>query len=223
MFKKYIKPILKKERVLNFGSFLIYLYLKLVYITSNIEFICPVGYTKTDFDNDRKTIFALWHNRLLFGPCIFTNHQCITSPLISSHSDGKIINNIVKRFGYRTIEGSTNKNSFVALKNVIKTLSSGENIFINPDGPRGPVYEINSNITNIAKKYASKLVPISCFASKYFRLKSWDQLIIPKPFSRIVVLIGESVDLSGSEAESNTKLKQNLITLSETAENYIKV
>lgn len=221
MLKKYIKKFLKRKPVLDVFAFLIYWYLRLVYKTSKWEFIWPTNYAKTDFDQESKTIFALWHNKMLFGPGIFVNHKHNTVPLISPHSDGKIGIGILKKFGYEAILGSTNKDSYSALRNIIKELNTNHNIFIVPDGPRGPIYEINSNITNIAKKYAKKLIPISCAPSKYFILKkSWDKTVVPMLFGTIVVLIGKPLDLSNTEEENNKNLKKCLTDLSTKANTY---
>jgi lysophospholipid acyltransferase (LPLAT)-like uncharacterized protein len=184
-----------------------------VYLTSRWQFCWPDGYSKEKFLLEHRVIFALWHNRLALGPGIFKYHKDIHA-LISPHSDGRVISNIVNKFGFGAISGSTNKNPIGALKQIITKLSSGSNIVITPDGPRGPAYKINSNITQIAKKYKAQLIPISANCSKYFRFKSWDRLIMPLPFGKIEVLIGEPLILSHNEEQNNLYLEQALMAIS---------
>ncbi len=186
--------------------------MKIVYLTSRWQFIFPKDYTKEKFLTERGAIFALWHNRLAFGPRIFWGHKDIYA-LISPHSDGKIIRQIVEKFGFDIISGSTNKEAVAALKTIITKLRNNSNIVITPDGPRGPVYQINSTINKVAKKYNIKLIPISCNTSKYFLLNSWDKLIIPLPFGKITVKIGLPLELTGNEYQDNINLQQVLMEL----------
>ena len=96
---------------------------------------------------------------------------------------------------------------------MIKKLESGSNIAITPDGPRGPVYKINSSITKVAFKYNIKLIPVACTATRYFTLNSWDKLIIPLPFGQITVKIGEPLDCTGDELQDDNHLAKTLIEL----------
>lgn len=182
-------------------------------MTSRYRFILPEHYSKKQFLNEKGVIFAIWHNRLTFGPRIFKG-QKDTLALISPHSDGKIISNIVQNFGFGIIEGSTNKDAVSALKKIIHKISSGSNIVITPDGPRGPIYKINSNITQIAKKYNAKLIPISCNSTKYLSLNSWDNLIMPLPFGTIRIIIGAPLKLSEDSEQNSYFLEQSLNDLS---------
>ncbi len=208
-----IKKILKKNNfVLNVVIKLLCTYLRIVYFTCRWQFIFANNYSKQEFLAQKGVIFAFWHNRLAFGPGIFTGHKNIYA-LISPHSDGKIIRSIVNKFGFGAINGSTNKNSVAALKTIIKKLHNGANIVITPDGPRGPIYKVNSNINKIAKKYNIKLIPVSCNTSRYLMLKSWDRMIIPLPFSKITTFIGLPLTFVGNENQDNTNLAQALTGL----------
>ena len=115
---------------------------------------------------------------------------------------------------FSVIEGSTNRNPSRALKEIISKINSGNNVVITPDGPRGPVYKINSSITKIAKKFDKPLIPVSCAANKYYELKSWDKMIIPKFFSKITVRFGAPIDLKENEEANDTLLEQTLTQLS---------
>jgi len=213
MIRSLLKNFLKHNQYFNIIVInLLYIYLKAVYFTSRWQFIFPENYNREEFLSQGSTIFAFWHNRLVFGPAIFAGHKNIYA-LISPHSDGKVISQIVTKFGYKIIEGSTNKNSLVSLKIIIKKLNEGSNIVITPDGPKGPVYKINSSIANIARKYNKKLIPISCSASRYFLLKSWDQLLIPLFFSKITVSIGAPLFLTDNEEQNNSELERRLMEL----------
>jgi len=217
-----IKRFFKNNNyVLNLVTRLLHSYLSFVYFTSRWKFVWPDNYDKSKFLAERGVIFAFWHNRLAIAPGIFKGHNNIYA-LISPHSDGKVISSIVNKFNFGVIEGSTNKNSVTSLKLIIKKLLSYSNIVITPDGPRGPIYKINSNITAIAKKYNIKLIPLSCESSKKIILKSWDQLIIPLPFSTISVFMDNPIVFSEDETQNNYYLEKNLIELTDKANKLVK-
>ena len=114
------------------------------------------------------------------------------------------------------IVGSTNKNPIGALRNIIGKLSQGANIIVTPDGPKGPVYKINSGITKIAYRYNTKLIPIVSSTSRCFRLKSWDKLIIPLPFGTIKIIVGSPLELTNDKIQNHISLEKQLASLTES-------
>lgn len=209
---KFIKNSLKNNRALSVViSFLLYIYLKFVYKTSKWQFVLPPNCSREEFMSLHGAVFAMWHNSLAFGPYIFKDLPH-THALVSPHSDGKIIGNIIEFFNFGVIAGSTNRNAMGAVKNIIKNLAAGNNVVITPDGPRGPVYEINSSICEICHKYNRSLIPVSCKAQKYFLLKSWDRLVMPLPFNNITISIGNAVVLSGDAEKDNELLRKHLLS-----------
>lgn len=214
MIKKGFKKFLKNSNLIqNLSVNILFLYLKAAYYTSKWEFIWPQGVDKEKINQLDGALFALWHNRLAFGMYIFREIDKVYA-LASSHTDGKLITDIIKKMRFGVIEGSTNRNPTGALKEIISKINSGKNVVITPDGPRGPIYKINSSIARLAKKFDKPLIPLSCTANKYYELKSWDRMMLPKPFSKITVRFGSPLDLKGSEEEHDILLEQTLIQLS---------
>ncbi|MFK7967754.1 MAG: lysophospholipid acyltransferase family protein [Rickettsiaceae bacterium] len=219
--RKTIKIYLKNSRLLfNIVAVIIFIYLKFSYFTSKWIFITPKDFDEQNLNDESGLFFALWHNRLAYSMYIFRNYKNIFG-LTSPHSDGKIIGKLVLMMNYKIIEGSTNKNSNSAVKEIIKQITNGAKIVITPDGPRGPVYKNGSVITKIASKYKKKVIPVSCHASRYFEVKSWDKMMLPKPFSKIIVVIGEPLELSGNDEYDRLLLEKKLNNLaSQTKDLY---
>ncbi|MDP4708699.1 MAG: lysophospholipid acyltransferase family protein [Rickettsiaceae bacterium] len=218
MIKKSFKHFLKNSPLVHKLSVgIIFLYLKVAYLTNKWIFIWPEG-MKDDVINAKDGIlFAIWHNRLAFSMHICRNYDGMYG-LASPHTDGKLITDVVRKMGYGIIEGSTNRKPIEALRGIIKQIQSGNKVVITPDGPRGPVYKVNSSITRLGKKYNKEVIPISCIATKYFELKSWDRMIIPKNFGKIVVIFGKPLQLSGDEKQDSQLLEDTLMELSSKAE-----
>ncbi|MBP7190007.1 MAG: lysophospholipid acyltransferase family protein [Rickettsiaceae bacterium] len=196
-----------------FASLILTLYLKFVYLTTRWNYVLPFGYKKKDFDCSVKTIFAIWHNRLAIVPYAFKAHKN-TYALVSPHSDGKIISNILRFMGHKVIEGSTNRNPLQATRKIISALHNSSNIVITPDGPKGPKYEINSNIMGIARMTGAKVVPMSAYMENNIKINSWDELIFPLPFGKGVIYLGEEIESSENDDLSALRLKEALLELS---------
>ena len=60
-----------------------------------------------------------------------------------------------------------------------------------PDGPRGPAYEFKTGGVVLAQVADVPIVPFSFAVDRCWRIGSWDRMIIPKPFSRIAIVVGE--------------------------------
>ncbi|HJD64966.1 MAG TPA: lysophospholipid acyltransferase family protein [Rickettsia endosymbiont of Diachasma alloeum] len=210
-FKKFLK---RNKFILSLITILLYWYLRFVYFTSKQKFIFYDNGNKEKFLNEQGAIFAFWHNMLALSPAMFKGHRDVYA-LISSHLDGKILNDLVGKFSCKVIVGSSNKNPLGALRSIIEKLSQGANVIITPDGPKGPVYKVNSGITEIAYKYNKKLIPIVSTTSRCFRLKSWDKLIIPLPFGTIKVIIGSPLELTDNKVQNHMNLEKYLVNLTE--------
>ena len=60
-----------------------------------------------------------------------------------------------------------------------------------PDGPRGPRYQCKPGALTAAEMTGAKVIGISWSASRFFQLGSWDKMVIPLPFSKIIVSLSD--------------------------------
>lgn len=138
-------------------------------------------------------IGALWHNRLLIFPLVlrrfFPNRP--GAALISASRDGDLLTDAIHRFGYEVIRGSSSRLGASAILQLTGELASGRDVVITPDGPRGPAYELGPGIVFLAQKSGASVLPMNLEYSRFWRLGSWDRFIIPRPFSKVRVLISQ--------------------------------
>jgi lysophospholipid acyltransferase (LPLAT)-like uncharacterized protein len=139
-------------------------------------------------------IGALWHNRLLIFPFVlrrfFSNRG--GAALISASRDGELLADAIKRFDFDVVRGSSSRLGARAILQLTDVLASGRDVVITPDGPRGPAYELGPGIIFLAQKSGAPVVPVNMEYSSCWRLKSWDRFILPRPFSKVRVTIGQS-------------------------------
>lgn len=207
LFKKQIKEITKSKCFLKILSALIYIYINIVYFTSKKYVIYPKSFNKTLYQKEN-AIYAFWHNRLSL--MFFMQPKKIkTNVLISEHKDGQLIADTSLLFGTKVIEGSSSNISMTSLKRIIKSLVSGESLAITPDGPRGPVYQINSNIAKIAKRTAKTIIPMSFSCKKKKTMRSWDKFILPLPFNTLYLVYGKPIKPTDKDIDILLKKELN--------------
>ena len=142
---------------------------------------------------DQNYIGSLWHNRLLIFPFVlqrfFSNRR--GAALISASRDGDLLADAIARFGFDVVRGSSSRLGASAILQLTDVLASGRDVVITPDGPRGPAYELGPGIIFLAQKSGAAVLPVNMEYSSCWRLNSWDRFVLPRPFAKIRVIIGQ--------------------------------
>lgn len=136
-------------------------------------------------------IFSIWHAHQL--PLAYVSRNWGIVVLVSQSFDGELISRAIQKLGFRTVRGSSSRGGKEAFNSLLNELASGSRVAITPDGPRGPAYQISRGIITLAQKSHAKIFPVVVDASPSVRLKSWDKFMIPLPFAKVFVLVGEPV------------------------------
>lgn len=143
---------------------------------------------------EQRFVGALWHNRLLLSAHVisrFAPSRRGGAALISASRDGALIADVVERYGFQTVRGSSSRKGTSALLQLADVIAAGRDVLITPDGPRGPVYRLGGGIIFLAQRTGTPVIPANMEYSSCWRVKSWDRFILPKPFSKIRVIFGQ--------------------------------
>lgn len=130
-------------------------------------------------------IFCFWHRCTLPAGWYFRKFRC--SILISRSFDGELIARTLRLLGYRSVRGSSTRGGAAGLMALREVLRRGEPVVFTADGPRGPIYQTKIGPVKLAHITGE---PMGCFyllPERAWTVRSWDRLLIPKPFSRVVV------------------------------------
>jgi len=148
--------------------------------------------TMSGFVNRSEGFIGLfWHGRLLMIPFLYPGKRM--NVLIGTHRDGQLIADVMKCFGFGLVRGSSSKGGVVALREMCRLLAAGNDVAITPDGPRGPAEVAKTGVAQAAKVSGRAVLPIAFASSSFWRGSSWDRMLIPKPFSKGIFIIGEPV------------------------------
>jgi lysophospholipid acyltransferase (LPLAT)-like uncharacterized protein len=151
-------------------------------------------------ESGRNFIFAFWHGRQFL---LFHTHEKSGIVIPASESrDGDIQAGILLRFGFEVVRGSSKRKGDRALLGLVDALRKGKTIALAVDGPRGPVREVKQGVTYLAGKLEKSIVPVITSARRFWVLtKTWDNYLLPKPFSECVVMYGDPLTVTGSAEE----------------------
>lgn len=166
--------------------------------------------------NDLRVIFAVWHNRLFLFPYAMRRFlpDRRGAGLISNSRDGMLVSELVTRYGFEVVRGSSSRKGASAMLQLAEVMAGGRDVTITPDGPRGPVYEVSPGIIFLAQKTGAPVVPWSMEFSSCWRLKNWDGFIVPRPFSRVRIIIGPPHRVG--PAETDEEFEAERVRLQET-------
>lgn len=175
---------------------------------------------RLDRDGSGK-IACMWHGRTIipaFGR--FWRGYWV---IISHSRDGEMQARIYHKLGFNIIRGSTGRGGVRAAVESIRNLRKGERLAVTPDGPKGPPGIVQEGVIYMARKSGAALYPMGVSARPRILAKSWDRYMIPVPFGRATVIIGDpfflSEDASEDEAETvRLRLEQEMHRLEAEAE-----
>lgn len=188
--KPKIKKLLKHPLSIKAISLFMFMYAQFVGITTKWEI-------RKDINNNENvpqpSILVGWHSRAVMLP--FFWHKLTDKKLyalVSPHQDGQLIANFLKFYDIDPISGSTNEQSVHGALEIMRLLENKQNIFISPDGPRGPRMRMKKSPVYFASKTGFPIV-FACYStSKAFLIeKAWDKTMVALPFGKGVFTLSQ--------------------------------
>jgi lysophospholipid acyltransferase (LPLAT)-like uncharacterized protein len=135
-------------------------------------------------------VLALWHGRVIGS--IMDNYDCGCVTMASRSSDGALAAGIVEQLGIVAARGSSSRGGREALAEMEDLVRGGTPFAaLTVDGPRGPWRTVKPGVLVLARRLGVPLIPITFSSRRTWVLRSWDRMVLPKPFSRVVVAYGE--------------------------------
>jgi hypothetical protein len=155
-------------------------------------------------DRREPVILAFWHGRMLMAPFFYRGRGLRI--LISRHSDGELIHRVMTRFGFKSVRGSSRRAGKEAFRELIRWCRDGWDIAITPDGPRGPRYVVQKGVIELARKTSLPILPVTYSTQRRIRCPSWDEMLIPWPFTKGVFIWGRPLWI---EPQCNAAVREN--------------
>ncbi len=207
-----MKDIMTSEVFLSF----LYRFIR----TYSSTFSCTIENEKgwMDYlDHGGKVLLCTWHQQFFAAIRPFRNYRGYRpSLMISKSRDGVIIAGVANRTGWRTPLGSSSRGGAEALKEMIDNIREsrlGAHVL---DGPRGPAGKIKPGVIRLAHEADAVIVPFYTRADRAWYFNSWDNFLLPKPFSRVTLTYGEMIRFDPTtdpdEFESQRRRLEEIMT-----------
>lgn len=199
-----------------------YWFIRLVGPTLRVCVSCEEGAQQSI--GERPLIVSFWHACMI--PATYTCRNLGIRVMSSNSYDGEYMGRIIRKFGFVAVKGSSTRNAVRALLGLRRALREGWTVAFTLDGPRGPRRKVKPGPVALAR---SSGVPLSMFhmaVDRAWVLNTWDRLLIPKPFSRILMRFGKLIpvpsDATDEEVERyQQELQSSLDRVCEFAEENV--
>ena len=204
------------------ASWLVPAFIALIGCTLRVSFNWEEG-SIASLDNVHPGIYPFWHRCVLPATWIFRKRRLAV--MTSRSLDGEYIARVIQRFGFVPIRGSSTRGGHRALLEMQTFVNDGGGVAFTIDGPRGPRYVAKRGPVYLAKATGIAITPFYVAVSKKWVFHSWDQFVIPVPFSRAIVQVAPRIHVprDADEAMLESKYQEMqaaLERITEVAEEY---
>jgi lysophospholipid acyltransferase (LPLAT)-like uncharacterized protein len=137
---------------------------------------------------------AYWHqHQLICSKCLFYSPGVKLGLLISPSVDGEFGAMLVRRLGGEVIRGSSTHTGARTLRDFYQALvHEGISPSIAADGPKGPAFKFKPGALLLSQLSQRPVIPLSFYATRAWKV-GWDRFVIPQPFARVAIAVGEPV------------------------------
>ena len=129
-------------------------------------------------------LLVMWHSRSVMGALHWPVNDGPLSSLYDRSPVGRISGALQRRVGLQPMEMARKRSNRAASRVVLQRVKEGVSIGMTGDGPLGPALTLKDAPLDWARKTG---MPVFCYAfatTRGRRLKSWDQMLIPRPFGK---------------------------------------
>lgn len=174
---------------------------------------------------DRPYIASFWHSCIIPSAYIFRDWGIRV--ITSASYDGEYIARIIHKFGFTAVRGSSSRNAVAALLGLRRALEEGWTVAFTLDGPRGPRHKVKPGPVALGRASGLALTTFHAAIDKGIVLNSWDKMVIPLPFARVLVRVGKLIrvpeDASDGDLERYTaELQSTLDRVCEFSEENVR-
>ncbi len=202
---------------------LVHAYFRLVDLTSRKIYLN--GQYGDEVCEKRPFTCAVFHGTMLYPVYYCRRYRGVI--MVSRSWDGELIDRCLKRWNFDTTRGSSSRGGKEALQIMIEMMN--ENHYcsgIAVDAPRGPSRKVKMGVIVLARDTETPIVPIVSCATRQVQFHSWDKMILPLPFSTIVMAYGTPTEipkgLTNDEYEAlRIGLEEEMLRVSQMAEDAV--
>jgi lysophospholipid acyltransferase (LPLAT)-like uncharacterized protein len=146
-----------------------------------------------DATYEKPVIYSFWHRTVFAGAWLW--RKAGAAVMVSRSFDGEYIARTIEKLGFVAVRGSSSRGGASALLGLKGQLERGIPVVFTIDGPRGPKYVAKLGPVLLSRASALPMAAFYVALSDAWVLKTWDELMIPKPFSKALVRFSAKVQV----------------------------
>ena len=149
----------------------------------------------------RPLVASFWHSCII--PATYICRGLGVRVMSSYSYDGEYMGRIIQKFGYVPVKGSSSRNPIRALLGLRRALEQGWTVAFTLDGPRGPRHKVKPGPVGLGRSSGLPLTTFHAGVDKAWVLHSWDRMMIPKPFSRVLLRFGKLIQVPSDATDED--------------------
>ena len=191
-----------RRAYIEIAAFLLYLSIVIINKTLRITIIGTENYYELKKQN-KNIVFIFWHQATFIPLYHYRKRDaCI---LTMSSVRGEVLARAGERMGY-VVTRLDKEDDAKNFREMIKCVKEGRDSNIAVDGPEGPIYKMKPGAVFLAKKLGRAILPIASYAKPGWLMSwRWDKYLIPLPFSKALIIIGDPIDPANHKIGETTK------------------
>src|SRR6266851_5228223 len=144
------------------------------------------------YASGKRCIWAFWHRVII--PIVWWHRNHGTVVMNTTAFDGQWTRKVIEWLGFGTAQGSSSRGGLRGLAVMARRLEEGVDCAFTIDGPRGPRYVAKPGPVMLARKTGCPILVfhVGVERGKTFE-KTWDHFLMPRPFSRTVILFAPPI------------------------------
>nr|WP_307775169.1 lysophospholipid acyltransferase family protein [uncultured Cetobacterium sp.] len=210
---------MENKKFRRYGLILYYI-LKMISKTMKIEII-----KSSKIKDNESYVCGFWHNKLVGASLGLINLTDKKAVLASPSKDGELISVPLEKLGFTLVRGSSGRDSIKSVLQLIKLIKEGYSAGTPLDGPKGPIYQVKPGMLYLAQKSGKAILPVGvAFSNKWIFEKAWDKFQMPKPFSKMICIIGDPITIpeNANKEDYLDIVRDELLDLDRAAEKKLK-
>jgi lysophospholipid acyltransferase (LPLAT)-like uncharacterized protein len=179
--------------VYRLAALLTYGILEILWRTSRLR-ITGLEQLETLVREQQAVVPVFWHQHLLMCARFVVDRRSGLKPgfMISPSVDGQAPTMLAGLYNAHVVRGSGSYTGIRAVRGVYQAIvKDGISPGITPDGPRGPRFRFKPGAIFTAQISRKAVVPIAYAAKPAWILRTWDKFVVPAPFAKVSIAIGE--------------------------------
>ncbi len=143
------------------------------------------GFAELAADLEKGPVLAvLWHESALFAPMLWPMDLGQLSSLHAGSPIGRVGGALQRQSGLNAVEIKSKTSNIAATRTALRMFKDGSSLGIAADGPRGPALVVRDATMDWARAMQCPVHAFAIHTKRGRRLRTWDQMWFPLPFTR---------------------------------------